>query len=276
MKRTRFPFRVIFCVLAVGCANTGRGEDGLAALRKLNPVSDRIRPGGIYIIDGKNNVELLINLTKNSPAGSNWLQYDKVDVASDIKHCLKSTWIVEPSNLGNRKKRVQSCIQFNDTDIISLSDVFDCLEIVNRPISGLDLNRTSDARVMQWRSTLVSNLNSPQSRNGNSVRIAICNKVEVVSNAQLIVDGEIYPDSFTSVAQDVFSRTSIVIKDGAPIESLTSHGKRLTSTIKDAFVIEANFRELVVVEGTTRPKIEVGFRNGIRIGAFKSSAGRGR
>ncbi|MEO1527429.1 MAG: hypothetical protein AAFX06_18520 [Planctomycetota bacterium] len=104
-----------------------------------------------------------------------------------------------------------------------MTDPFDCLEILNRPLLGYELNRTAELRIRAWRRSLSSAI--LRARNDAAIRVAMCTGTDT-GEASLFIDSWIKPQSAVSVASTALAGTNITKQFVHSEERIVTTGKR--------------------------------------------------
>jgi hypothetical protein len=134
-----------------------------------------------------------------------------------------------------------------------LGDPFACLEVLNRPISGLFYNSDAELRIAQLKSTLVEAVAQKEN-------LFLCVGTSVATDGAILWHGA----SSSKLAEDVrlqlLEGTAPIVGPVYPESNRISRpGQRFLSEITGRLVIGARFRRLKLITYSVSPRIDFAF-----------------
>ncbi|MBL8829963.1 MAG: hypothetical protein JNM18_23490 [Planctomycetaceae bacterium] len=258
--------RLILCIVLLFAAETGlpvSAEDFSARIRYLNGANN-ILPGSVYTLSG-NRLEWVLDLLGPRPLD---------EAGGWLNHRVDPDRPAAARRLGSITLRQGHCnclrpsdfwILPGDATTIQLGDPFECLEIVNRPLSNLLYNRNAEIRIMQWRTALAGAI---QRRRTPGECVVLCTVVETMERGFFVARAGADSAQVERLWGSCSERRDGAASSGSESNAVRTENGYLYLPV-GPLTMSASFRELELVEESTAPRI--GFKFGKTI--LKSIAG---
>lgn len=136
-----------------------------------------------------------------------------------------------------------------------LLQAFSVLEILNRPVSGIDYNRAADNRVMQWRVSLAEAI----ARNDPSVgeHVSLCTEIRTALSSALVVEGNVTAEFALAIARDVAASYGLEINVTAISTATGGRDNNRQVFPLVGFITSAiELRDIGLVDVSTTPQID--------------------
>lgn len=242
-------------VLLVTVANA-HGAD-LDVIQELNCRRDPLVPGAIYVLENGKLVPIL-ELLKEVPLyelgawiNRQELEVESVKIASYQRpycYCRRWYWSVESIQVTGGQRRVER-----------IGDSFGCLEILNRPGTGLIYNRESEIRMNQWRETVFEHMR--RAARARSAKIVLCTETIAAVRPSLLVSEA--SDSQQAMSASRSAIDTLGLKCGEAKK--TTRGVEIPLEVEQ-ILLEARFRELTSVLTSTQPQLQFAYADEVVLG----------
>lgn len=247
----------LFFVCLTSCANVTTSNGGIAQIasrfRPLNESSAGAVPGTVYFISRDGMVPILDMLAVRPKAErGSWL--NREDGMKGWIRKLGTVRVTRKRALWSEEVILTCWLEPTHQNAASLGDPFACLDIVNRPLTGLIYNRDADLRIAQWRAALASAIAT--ARSGQPGRtVAMCTGVQEMTSGTIALEGEVDASTAEEVTRDLLHRSHVDANWRAMRVKYSGPGVRLEIPIRGHLLISAQFRRLSVVDSGIIPYV---------------------
>lgn len=250
----------------IGCAHTPPIDDKEQSrvensIRRI--VESPLSAGTIYVAGARNRFDPLldfVSLRVVSPQVGGFESNLQVRNPSSLD--LGSFLLGEPEGLCDPAREASKFVPrfiCNNKSPVTLSirplkvvrtqvtDSLTLLEVLNRPLTGLNYNQTAEGRITQWRTALAS-------ANDNA-KIFLCSSLTTMLEGQLIVRGKLSRDAAKSIARTL-NRDSVMTMDFDRMTADVANGvAEYAIPIVESIQIEAVLTRLTYEESDAYPKL---------------------
>ena len=259
---------VFFLVALAGCStiqNNGLDRSFLT----LNSQSPEIRVGSVYVLENHRLTDMVDLL--GSYGSTQWLVRNDYD----MKNCalIGKTSFCPPGTVLYFVS-ASAYVEGGKVQSVKMADPFACLELLNRPTTGLNYNRTAEIRVNQWRAS-ISRLISECDGAGNDTakKVVLCTGIETLHSSGFHFHGYFVENDTPVIVRHFLERSKFSNVDltHANNYSLRNGGaSEATVPVSDSIIIGASFMVMSIVDGTTEPRIEFYFGSRVDVDALRS------
>jgi hypothetical protein len=241
----------IALVLLSYVLQSANGQDVSARVSALNGPRS-VSPGAVYVVSG-GRLEWVLNLL-----GAQQLN----DSEGWLERQSNPRRLTATRNLGcaDIRRQTSNCVCRSevwiapvDATTVSLGDPFECLEIVNRPLSNLLYNRNAESQIVQWRASLS---NIIQRHRSTGERVVLCTAVESMNSGSFVTREGADPVDFSRLwASFGRGRGGESGVGGASLDPDMRVENGCLLLPIGRLVLSATFRELDLVEESSTPRI---------------------
>jgi hypothetical protein len=243
----------------LGCAETQKSDPEIsqivAKVHSLNASSSSsVQPGTICVLGDP--ILPTVNLLSNHPLNetSGWFFKKKLPGGSEgllgILTATHQTW------LGKRPILIRVTLIPNEIQESEIKDPFACLEIVNRPVTGLSYNRDADLRISQWRESIAELFGPGTERSTHHGDVFLCVAKDEIMSGSLIIEGPIDQSAAVEIVSDLARQVHITPEMNKATGRVTGETIRFEVPIRGRLVIGVQLRKLELLDASPIPRID--------------------
>jgi hypothetical protein len=231
--RCLFVFGCIMCSHGIICA-----DDSSQRIAILNRRGGTPSPGGVYVYH-PSGISPVAELIGSRPLneGGGLLAHDKVTGG------LRTIPMSRYRSRGNCGLIVGVDLLVDESHRTWLHDPHECLEIVNRPLTGLYYNQNAEIRIQQWRVSIAGSINR-QSRDCDG-KVVLCTQVERLRKGRLIIENYGNEDEAKSVLDETIGPLSVQAEWS---KRAVVGQSRIEVPVVGNLVLAGEFRELQLID----------------------------
>ncbi len=235
----------------------------------LNPKAT-VTPGTAYHIE-KGRISSLAELLASRPLNESGGLTKKTEEPSSIIKSLGRSAISLPSTTPPyHQQSVSSLLTLESkaTIVEQLGDPFDCLEILNRPVTGYAYNRDAELKIVQWRTSLGAAIYKASRDANPSSQVVICTSIESVATGTIVVSDIQSEEAAKEAVKMALAASSCRVDYDKVSMRMDGECIKYVFPLTSSIVISASFRELSLVDSSTQPRIEYKLNGTFALSAF--------
>ncbi len=247
----------LICCLYSECAHAQ------VPIRALNEKGNSLTVGSVYLLS-ESGIDPVVNLLAQVPLNdvSAWREHVSVK-SKETRHL--SSLVLQTVACGYLYQFYSPVyLETMSTESDQLCDPHDCLEILNRPTTGLYQNRDAEIRIMQWRSSIASAVRQAAGKQG--CRLVLCTGLEKAKGCSFVFEEGVQDDVMKNYSSEVVAGTKLSPRSEKAAS--VDDAKRRVSVVGE-MVITGHFREISLVESSSFPRIDYKFNSNIHVSIFK-------
>jgi hypothetical protein len=239
----------LLLVLSVCRANVGCADDAAQRAHSLNSNGQTVSVGGVYLLEPRHLV-VVADLLSSRPLNEDGGLVECADGSSGRR--MLGVCSMPIATAGYCCVRSPICwLEVDKSQVDRLDDPYDCLQIVNRPITGLAYNRDAEIRVNQWRTSIAAAIDRHLTVKGP--RVVLCTSVEKMTKGKFVIDGTNSEDQAYQIQETICGPTGLRADWARHVKTATG---RVEIPVAGELVLLAKCRELGLVDDTSTPRIE--------------------